>query len=190
MKTTKILAAAALFASTQACLAIPLTLNYQVTNLGSTYQYNFDLVLDNHDNSWTAGQQWDWIVFGDRVGGFPNAEAITCSNWVWGSSETGVAGACSSGFHQGNAVAFGANGVTLPGWMPAFIGDTLSWSGTSTTLVADGDMYWSPVITGNGATGGGTFNLANRTSSVSEPSPLLLLSVGLLGLGAMRRKKV
>lgn len=188
MKTTKVLVAAALWAGAQTCLALPITLNYQVTNLGSIYQYDFDLVLDNHDNSWTLGQQWDWIVFGDRVGGYPNAEAITCLDWIWGTSDPGVLGACTWGYMSGNTVAFGDGHVLLPGWTPAFIGDTLSWSGTSTTLVADGSMYWSTLQASNGAKTG-EFLLANRVSNVSEPSSLLLISLGLIGLGVMRRKK-
>jgi hypothetical protein len=36
-----------------------------VDNGDGTYSYGFDLVLDNNDGSWQAGQGFDWIIFGD-----------------------------------------------------------------------------------------------------------------------------
>jgi hypothetical protein len=184
MKITRLFAMAALCMASQLSFAIPLTLNYQVTDLGSTYQYDFDLVLDNNDSTWAAGQQWDWIVFGDRVGGFPNAEAIPCSAWTWGVSDPGVGATCSSGFHQGNTIQYDGS-VSLPGWMPMMIGDSLSWSGTSSILVATGDMYWAALISNVS----GSTNQFNQAVNVPEPTPFLLLGLGLLSLGLVRRRK-
>ena len=49
--------------------ATPLGLNYSVTSLGSWYNYDFELILDNNDGSWAAGQGWNWLIFGDQVAG-------------------------------------------------------------------------------------------------------------------------
>ena len=43
--------------------ATPLTLNYSVAGNGP-YLYNFDLVLDDHDHSWTYPQNFDVIIYG------------------------------------------------------------------------------------------------------------------------------
>ena len=52
-------------------LATPLRMDYSVSDLGGgIYDYEFALVLDNNDSSWSAGQGWGWIIFGDAP--FPN----------------------------------------------------------------------------------------------------------------------
>lgn len=188
MKTLKTLAIAALALVAQATVATPLTLSYQVTNLGSSYQYDFNLVLDNHDNSWAAGEQWDWLVFGDRVGGGSNAEAIKCVDWTWISLAAGSTSTCSSGAHQGNTLGLGGNGVILPGWSPTAVGQSLSWSGKTSTLVSPDNMYWSSLITGGGAQTV-QFEKAKNTANLPEPASLLLFSLGLISLGLCRRLK-
>ena len=40
--------------------ATPFTVYYDVTDLGGSYQYDIDVVLDNNDGSWSSGQEFDW----------------------------------------------------------------------------------------------------------------------------------
>lgn len=190
MKFIKLLAGAAVCLLASSSFAIPLTLNYQVTNLGSTYQYNFDLVLDNHDNTWVLGHQWDGIVFGDRKGGPQQPGTIPCNDWIWGDSDPGVSKytSCTGGAHQGPTLIYGTS-ASLPGWAPTHIGDVLSWSGTSKTLVADGDMFWFPLNKSPWVIGQFYYQ-ANNTSNLPEPGSLLLFALGLIGLGFIRRRVV
>jgi hypothetical protein len=47
--------------------ATPLRMEYSVTDLGAgAFQYEFSLILDNHDGTWFTGQGFNWIIFGDN----------------------------------------------------------------------------------------------------------------------------
>jgi hypothetical protein len=188
MKFIKLVAGAALLLLTSSSFAIPLTLNYQVTDLGSTYQYDFELVLDNHDNSWVAGQEWDWFVFGDRKGSFLEEPAFDCAGWHWLSVPVGFGGNdnnCSSGGHQGPLLYVGVS-PAFPGWSPAVIGESIQWSGTYNQFVGLADMWWAPVL---GPIGTNGFHQAGNVS-LPEPAPFLLLGLGLFSLMFARRRAV
>ena len=59
--------------------ATSVRLEYSVVDLGAgTFQYEFSLILDNHDGTWTAGQAFNWIIFGD----IPGPYASPLQNWV------------------------------------------------------------------------------------------------------------
>src|SRR5689334_24184004 len=64
MKRLLVAIAFAIFATSAS--ASPFTLDYTVTVVGSKYQYNFALTLDNHDGSWFSSQSYDWFIIGDR----------------------------------------------------------------------------------------------------------------------------
>jgi len=48
----------ALVMASSASHATPLILDYTIQDIGAgKYKYDFELVLDNHDATWVAGQQ-------------------------------------------------------------------------------------------------------------------------------------
>ena len=180
------------------CAALPaeaatLVLDYSVANNpNGTYRYNFSLRLANQNNTWTPGQQWDWIIFGDRSGfGQPSGfcETGICSQnfFNFTSSDPLARLTDSGGGSQGPTIFYG-DSVVLPGWQPANVGDTLNWSGDSQILIGSGQMFWSTLVTGGGAERY-QFQAANLTGAgaVPEPATWAMLILGFFGVGAAIR---
>jgi len=175
--------------------ATPLTMHYQLTDLGSSqYRYDFTLTLDNHDATWAAGQEWDWIIFGDndladtRNGFDTNGGAAGGLDWTTLTFAPPISLITSTTLgHNGPTLQIGPS-VLLPGWAPTTIGESLTWSGTSGVFIPNGELVWSALETGPSKPNV-NFELASGTlapTSVPEPASLLLLGTGLLGAGARR----
>jgi hypothetical protein len=160
----------------------PLRLDYSVDNsAGGLFNYEFSLTLDNNDNSWSAGQGWGWFVFGDAQ----NTQSpltdfeIDSSDFPvgpWTSLTT------SSGGHNGPTF----NEVSTP-WVPTSIGEILTWSGTSTANLAQGELLFSTLFPSNGAEPA-SFEVANRLASVPIPAAMWLFGSGVIGLIGMRKR--
>ena len=183
MKTTWLKAwapiAVVLVLSADPAGATPILLEYSVADIGGgLFDYEFTVTLDNNDNSWAPGQMWDWLTFGDQQEG-----ASPLADFVGDPSDLPIGPwtsySFSSGFH---------NGPTLlafpdPGWIPGSVGESLSWSGTSTANLGQGELLWSTLITGGGAIPA-TFMVANLI-----PAPGTIALLGLVGLMGTRRRR-
>ena len=169
-------------ASCSILAATPLTLIYGVTpDGGGVYTYQFTLTLDNNDGTWAAGQNFNWIIFGDVAG--PGS-----------SNLTGFAGDSSAlpigPFTDYSASSGGHNGPTLldtvgNGWIPTAIGQSLSWDGTSTADLGPGELLWSNLE------GSGTQADFVAATLAPEPSSMGLAMTGLFLIaigGALPRR--
>jgi hypothetical protein len=175
--------------------AATLMLDYSVaTSPTGTYRYNFELRLVDEDGTWRSGQQWDWIVFGDRPGsGLPSGfcpTGLSCPTDAFvnfSSSDPTANLGFSGGGHQGPTIQYGSS-VLLPGWQPTQVGDTLTWSGESSIFLGSGQLFWSTLVTGGGAQRV-DFSVANlrAASAVPEPETWMMLILGFLGIGAALR---
>lgn len=177
-----------IFANTAISHATPLRLDYTVTDLGGSYQYDFDLVLDNNDGSWVSGQQFDWFVIGDATIG--NNSPFTESIGFFTSLPSGWTATSTIGGHNGPSLGAVDGSVILPGYSPLALGDYISFSGVSATLIPDGDLLWSNLQGSFGASLA-SFEVANNISAVPLPAALPLFVVGLsvLGFAGWRRSK-
>ncbi|MBD3287610.1 PEP-CTERM sorting domain-containing protein [candidate division KSB1 bacterium] len=167
--------------------ATALTLNYQINTIHpGLYDYEFSLVLDNHDNTWAPGQGWRWFIFGDSptypspltnfIGDFSD---LPVGPWTYFTT--------SKGSHNGPTF-----GPVINYWIPTFIGESLSWSGTSTAYLAQGELLFSTLGgTLNGALSA-NFETANlvETNPVPEPNTLILIGSGLLLICFWQRRKL
>ncbi len=155
----------------------PLKLEYCTQPGGLGTVYTFKLTLDNHDNSWVAGQGWGWIMFGDIINptGTPpiysliNDFVADPSYWPAGPFDSLTS---AGGYHNGPTLG----PIIVPdpdhpdpndplhwiwvAWYPAAVGDSITWGGTSATLVPDGQMQWSALVVHGGASG---IEFANAT---------------------------
>lgn len=172
--------------------ATPLTLDYKITDMGGSgyhYHYDFTLKLDNHDGSWSPGQAWNWLTFGDYPNG--GSGGFQFGTWQWGLTDPSLGKSFSGGGHNGPTIGF--NGwVANPGWQPTAIGQTISWNGASTLDLTEGNLLWSTVYPQNYAVPA-NFEVAHEITApignVPEPATLAMLGIGASGLGMVRRKR-
>lgn len=167
--------------------ASPMRLDYSVTPAGGgLYNYDFTLTLDNNDNSWAAGQGFGWLIFGDAAfpGPSPLADFTMTSSFPVGPW-TYLSG--SSGGHNGPTFGF-----VLDNWVPTGVGDQLTWSGTSSANLGQGELLFSFLVGTNG-TVRPNFQEANLLQPSAIPEPASLAVFGFLAGGAgfvYRRRKL
>lgn len=144
--------------------ATPLRLDYTKDYHGNglTY-YNFTLTLMNQDDSWTPGQGFSWIIFGDAPslgdGAFANFAFISSSgHWDQVTMPNGPY----------NGVLLGPPTQT---WTPGQVGDFISWRGSSTTDALDGSIFFSAL----NSKGSDIHNAPARDVSPDKQSPFTVL---------------
>ena len=176
----RVLVAALGLSFAAAVSATPLAMNYSVVPNGSSFDYSFQLTLDNHDGSWAPGQSFNWVIFGDDATG-PGALTDFSGSLprlpVGPFTDYDVSG--GSGHHGPTFLDFVGEG-----WIPAAIGDGLVWSGRSSRFLGQGELLFSNI-----AGDGERANYEVATLNVPEPSTLTLVlaGLGLLGGLALRR---
>ncbi|SDI11796.1 VPLPA-CTERM sorting domain-containing protein [Lutimaribacter saemankumensis] len=178
----KSLVAAALLIAPVGANATPLHLEYSVEAQGAGYAYNFLLTADNNDGSLNLGDTFDWFIIGDANStASPFSEGAT----FFTSVPSGWLATSSGGAHNGPTLGFGAN-VTEPGWAPS-VGESISFSGFSTTYLGEGSLLWSNLV----GTGTKANFVAASLAAVPVPAalPLLITCFGGLGFIARRKRK-
>ena len=167
--------------------ATPFTVYYDVTDLGGSYQYDIDVVLDNNDGSWSSGQEFDWFSFGNQT------------------DDIEVEGAFGDPVLSGVPVPFsvtqtsgGANGPTLcvdtcsvgdGGYVPS-LNETFSFTILASTFLGAGELLWSNLsATGGNASQYNIAVLGDPMSEVPLPAGALLFLTGLGGAAAACRKR-
>jgi hypothetical protein len=178
--------------------AASLNLNYTVENLtDGWFNYNFQLKVDNTDNSYVFGQTWGWIIFGDTPFSppppSPNFGEGTLPNWVGDLSKSSpsiVGFGITVGGHNGPTLYGNPGNFDLTLWTPSDVNDYLYWSGKSTANLLQGELLFSTLQTLNGATPA-EFKVANQVDSLAVPEPLTVFGsiLGLGVLGAVKRKR-
>lgn len=171
-----------------ASAATPFRMDYSVTALGTDYQYDFVLTLDNNDGSWVSGQEFDWFVIGEVALSQPSlfpegANFFTDVPAGWITAGTG-------GGHNGPTLGFGSS-VALEGYAPTSVGQTLEFQGVSSVLADENLITWSNLVVSPGAVRADFvgMNLVDAdVSAVPLPAGLPLLAGGLALFGFIRRR--
>lgn len=143
----------------------PLTLEYSVSGNGTSYDYFFRLVLDNHDGSWTPGMDWDQPYFGQAAYG--SGGTTPFATWVTDAASFPVGPYWSTSWSNYTVSGMSYDCPVLidnvfPGWedwTPTGIGDQLVWWGTCDVFLDEGEMSWSMPRGTGGASVPGSANL-------------------------------
>lgn len=165
--------------------ATPLTLEYNVSGVGLPYTYEFKLVLDNHDGSWTAGQGWNSLAFGLQYAPaeFANTWQTNSSSYPVGPWDTTIWGGTSTsgGTLYSRALASSGSTASLH-WIPSFAGDYVEWFGTADVFLNDLELLWSTP----GSTVGGAvrvqFEPAKRVGDYLHVEPAAAAAVDVRAL--------
>lgn len=128
----------------------PLRLEYAVTGTAPPFTYTFRVILDNHDGSWSAGQSWQYLHFGMSAFGAPSGTA-PFATWTTDAASFPVGPFTSNSWGVSTiaGIAYYRPGLVdtvapeFEPWIPANIGDQLTWWGTCDVLLEDGEMAWS-----------------------------------------------
>lgn len=164
----------------------PFRLEYTVEELGTgRFDYEFDLILDNADASWSPGQEFDWFVFGD----VPSGQSSPLTDWTFDPARSDPSLQTltfSQGGHNGPTVGYGAS-AQLPGYAPMAIGDTLEWAGTATSRAEA--IAWSNLSFSPGATRA-NFEAARQVEAESTSIPERSSAIAILGVGVVIAAKI
>ena len=128
--------------------AVPMTLNYTVTPqpASNNFRYDFQLLVDNNDNSFQNGQGWAWLIFADQDGNGNNGTLLQNSALVGAAPGPWTTLGTTSGGHNGRSFNY-----VLDYWYPTGIGDQLTWTVTATNYIRQTELTWSTLQrTGSG----------------------------------------
>lgn len=179
--------------------AIPLTLEYKVS-IPFYVRYDFRLVLDNHDGTWSPGDGYNWFVIGDEPAGYssPSGLASPIDNISFRNLPTNFFQSRTSGTHNGPTLFSTENNYI--GWVPQAVGDSLEWFGLSPSFARDGEIYWSQLSL-NGLTDSPwaserflarqvpEFSPVPVPTSLPEPPTWALILLGCGALSAVARRR-
>ncbi len=167
--------------------ATPFTVYYDVTDLGGSYQYDIDVVLDNNDGSWSAGQEFDWFSFGNQTDAYGIEGAF--GDPVVSGAPAEFAFTPTSGGANGPSLCVGGCGVGDGGYVPS-LNETFSFTIVASAFLDAGELLWSNLSASAGNYS--QFNVAVLGDPVSEvplPAGALLFLTGLGGAAAAGRKR-
>jgi hypothetical protein len=162
-KRTKLfVSAAALFAAAGAVQAQPLRMDFDVGVVSpGLYSYSFTITVDTTTASWNPGMGWSWLNFGS---GRRSSFLPTSPNFAMTSPfPVGPWTTLTSVGGSNNGPMFGPASPTTY-WIPTAVGESISWTGTSSVYVDAPEMRWSTVLQTGGATVV-SFPAANRVST-------------------------
>jgi len=164
-----------------------LTLIYTaVPTVGGEYHYNFTISLADA-LGWTAGNQYDWITFGD----VPFGNTSPLNDFHNFQTFDPLILTSSGGGHNGPTIGYGGGGVILPGWAPSAVGESISWSGDSANYLGSGQLLWSTVVWSGGNQAANFAVGQLQGSAVPEPATwtMMLLGFGAVSVSIRRRRR-
>jgi hypothetical protein len=174
-----------------AASATPLRLDFSVNNVGGgIYHYDFTLSVDNHDNTYAAGNGWGWLIFGDQSNAPTNLTNFVMDAGVYPVGPwTDITS--SGGGHNGPTflpLHTGAPDFLGVAWIPTGIGASIHWAGTSTANLGDGQLLFSTLTYNVGGAVAADFEPGHLTA-VPEPATLAALTIGIAALTRRRRAR-
>ncbi len=177
------LLASACVGAAVAAAETPLVLTYSVVSNPQNrlpFDYSFQLALDVGHPSWTPGDSFDWIIFGD--GG---TDPSPLGEFVANKASFPVGPFTVDNDFTSGTDHHGPSLITLggPGWVPTLQANKLVWSGQAENYVGQGNLFFSNIF--------GTGQQANLEPAVlvPEPSTYLLLLAGLAVIGGVARQR-
>ena len=160
-----------------------LFLDYTTADIGGgLFKYDFKLSVNNQDNTYFNGQNFNWIIFGDTVGPSPISDFSLDSETF---SNPNILFTSTTGGHNGPTFLDTKN--LIIGWVPTGVGDFVTWSGTSANNVTSGLLFSN--LIGNGNVSEFVPAQYNSSVAVPEPTSFAVLGLGALGMAFARRKR-
>ncbi|MEO1008053.1 MAG: GC-type dockerin domain-anchored protein [Planctomycetota bacterium] len=161
------LAITSMLAMSGLAAAQSLELEYTVTDIGGgQFEYEFFLTPDD---GWAAGMAWRWFIFGDEprdAAGEPGETPLT--DFVGDLSSLPIGPwtgyGTTGGSHNGPNLA-----PVLDYWTPASADETLTWKGTSTADLGQGEMLFSTIAGTLGGAVAADFAVATRIEDACLP---------------------
>jgi len=156
----KKIAALSLLAIPALAAAQSLNLEYTVEDIGGG-QFEYEFFLST-DDGWASGMGWRWFIWGDEPGtGLGGTGISPLTDWVGdlGSLPVGpwTEYTVSGGGHNGPTF-----GGVLEYWVPVTGDEVLTWKGTSTADLEQGEMLFSTLAGTIGGAVAADFDVATR----------------------------